>query len=506
MVEVLDEYKIMASGVPAEVRIMRREDKFTDTYELKQIKLQPATELVLDQIKRKIIENVEVDAAAISDVKGLQNARESFIKRTEEQVKEELGDVNEATKKILVGKLVHELVGLGEMELLLADENLEEVVVNSAAEPVRVYHKKWGWLETNLYLESEAQARNYASIISRWVGRQITTLNPLLDARLNSGDRANATLAPISSKGISITIRKFAKNPWTIIKQLDPKIKTVSLEVAALVWLCMQYELNALVSGGTASGKTSILNAMLIFTPPNQRVISIEDTRELFMPDFLHWTPLLTRPPNPEGKGEITMLDLVVNSLRMRPDRIVVGEIRRAMEAEVLFEAMHTGHAVYATVHADSAEQVRRRLINPPIELPESVLGALHLIVVQYRDRRSGRRRTFEVAEVIPNEDGTVKVNVIYRWNPATDVLEKISEPVRLLTQLKMYAGMDEKMMQADLKEKQMILQYMLDRKITETDDIGRIVANYYRNREKVLEIVKRKGNPEELYRMKTGG
>jgi len=269
-----------------------------------------------------------------------------------------------------------------------------------------------------------------------------------------------------------------------------------------LLWLCMQYELNILVAGGTASGKTSILNALMPFIPPNHRIISIEDTRELRLPDFLHWVPLTTREPNPEGKGEITMLDLLVNSLRMRPDRVVVGEIRRQEEAEVLFEAMHTGHSVYATLHADTAEQVIRRLTNPPINLPEALLESLHLVVVQFRHRRMGIRRTLQVAEVLPG--GTMgasgaRLEILYRWQPQFDKIIKVRESIRLINEIRMHTGMTDEEMDKDLKEKETVLQWMLDNKIDTVNTVGKVVADYYHDKEKILKIVNKKGKPEEV-------
>ena len=141
-----------------------------------------------------------------------------------------------------------------------------------------------------------------------------------------------------------------------------------------MLWLAIEYEMNVIFSGGTASGKTVILNACMPFIPPNHRIISVEDTRELMLPDFLYWTPMVTRSPNPEGKGEVSMLDLLVSSLRMRPDRIVLGEMRRKEEAMVMFEAMHTGHSVYATMHANSATETISRLTNPPLSVPINLL------------------------------------------------------------------------------------------------------------------------------------
>ncbi|PSH00828.1 MAG: CpaF family protein, partial [Nanohaloarchaea archaeon SW_7_46_7] len=208
----------------------------------------------------------------------------------------------------------------------------------------------------------------------------------------------NSTIQPISTHGNTITIRKFARDPWTVIDFI--KNGTINKEVAAFLWLCLQYELSVLVSGGTGAGKTSLLNILMPFIPPSQRIISIEDTREVQLPEFLHWVPLTTREANPEGKGEISMLDLLVNSLRMRPDRILVGEIRKKRQAEVLFEAMHTGHSVYSTIHADTAEQTVQRLLNPPIDVAEQMVKSVDVNVVMFRERRRNFRRVFQVAEV----------------------------------------------------------------------------------------------------------
>ena len=259
------------------------------------------------------------------------------------------------------------------------------------------------------------------------------------------------------------------------------------MEAAALLWLSVQYEMNVIVGGGTASGKTSFLNALLAFTPPNQRVVSIEDTRELLLPRFLHWTPMLTRLPNTEGRGGVGMLDLVVNSLRMRPDRIVLGEVRRQNEAEVLFEAMHTGHSVYATLHADDSVQVKNRLINPPISLHESLLSALHLVVAQYRQRRTGIRRTLEISEVIPS-DGGISFNIVYKWDPREDLMERVGDHIRIDNEITGRTGMRAKEISKDLGEKQLILSAMLEAGIRRVDDVGLVFARYYKSPATVVE------------------
>lgn len=483
----LESYKVESEGVMAEVSIIDAESQFTNVYALRLTKIRPSTQAVMNFLKQRVIDAVNIKAAQMADVAEWDTLRVKVREKAHDLVRSELGSLSKQEEDILVGRLLQEMLGVGELEFLLADEGLEEVVVISANEPVWVYHRKYGWLKTNVLLPSEEQIRNYASIMGRRVGKQITNLEPLMDAYLLSGHRVNATLSPISAKGNSITIRKFRKDPFTIIDFIDPKIHTLNLEAAALMWLSVQYEMNVLIGGGTASGKTSFLNALLAFSPPNQRLVSIEDTRELLLPSFLHWTPMVTRLANSEGKGGVSMLDLAMNSLRMRPDRIVLGEVRRQSEAEVLFEAMHTGHSVYATLHSDDVTQVKNRLTNPPISLNERLLSALHLAVVQYRQRRTGIRRTVEIAEFIPTTDG-VSFNIVYRWDPRSDALEKVGEHTRIDSEIANRTGMRSKEIAKDLQEKQLVLSAMLEAGINKVDDVGRVFAAYYKDQAAVVE------------------
>jgi flagellar protein FlaI len=393
---------------------------------------------------------------------------------------------------------MQEMFGLGRIEFLLEDPNLEEVVINGSKEPVWIYHKKFGWLKTNITVNSESEILNYANNIGRKVGRQVTLLNPLMDAHLSTGDRVNATLFPISTHGNTITIRKFRRSPWTITDFIENK--TLSFEVAAWIWLAIQYELNMIVAGGTASGKTSLLNVFMTFIPPNHRIISIEDTRELQLADFLHWIPLTTREPNPEGLGEVSMLSLLVNSLRMRPDRIIVGEIRKSREAEVLFEAMHTGHSVYATLHADTAEQALKRLLNPPINVPEAVIEALHLIAVAFRDRRLGIRRMFQLAEILPKgEKGEVRDNVLYRWKPLKDEIVKENESFRLVEEIRMHTGMVDEEIKKNVEEKVDILKWFVKQQVKDLNMIGRLVAIYYSDPDFLLKNIQKHVDVEKI-------
>ncbi|MBI5224672.1 type II/IV secretion system ATPase subunit [Candidatus Micrarchaeota archaeon] len=501
--KILSTYKLENEKVVADVRVVQRESEYINTYELEYLQLNEATRAVLNTLKEKIIEKVDLKISDLVTQGDDAIVRKKFTEKAKEFIKKEFPNATAEEEDFLLGKLIQEMLGLGDLELMLADAMLEEIIVNSSKEPLWVYHRKFGWLKSNVTIATESQIQNYSEIIARKIGRQITTLTPLLDANLVGGSRVNSVLFPIASKGNSIVIRKFRADPWTIINMIDPAVNTLTAEVAALLWLCVQYEMNILVGGGTGSGKTSFLNSIMLFTPTNQRIVSIEDTRELVLPIFTHWTPMITRQPNSEGKGEITMLDLMVNSLRMRPDRIIVGEVRRQREAETMFEAMHTGHAVYSTFHAEDVFQLKSRLVNPPVNIPELSLGALNLAVIQYRQRRSGIRRTFEIAEFI-EEDNKTNINVIYRWNPATDQVEKVGESIRLYTTLGLYTGMKPKEITLELENRAKVLTYMVKRGINMVNDVGRIIAWYYVDKEKLLRIVNSNLPPDELLNPQT--
>jgi len=1027
--KIVDQYSLKVDEVPATVIITKEIGK-NPKYLLKKLKIEEPTLALLDEVKNKLIERITLTSEELLDEKVVSQLKVRFKPTAVEILTSYLKDLDEKTKEYLVGTLMHESLGLGELEFLLADQFLEEIVVGSSKEPVKVYHKKYGWLDTNIMLKDEEQILNYSNMIARRIGKQITTLNPLLDAHLLTGDRVNAVLYPIATKGHTITLRKFNTDPITVIDMLNSNI--TSIEVFALIWMALEFEMNMLVSGGTASGKcvigstpvylpngkivnigklvenkfknkkikkndtweyvdgdgaevlsldlntlkisrnkidkfwrhkapeklykiktrsgreitttgehpfftlkdgcltkikaeeiklrdriavpnklplelnkknidltsylinnkeiyienvkndvkilkdrlmkkhkltfsrlvkrlgykkstfvgwmkdnsipihdffklsklakyqfnkklllknktgsrtrnvvkipnicpelsrfvslvigdgyltndhkyvqlsnsnleilneflalaknlfgvkgyikypknrvtkavinsrvlsmilnkvfeipygdkaknatipnilfyqnekcikafvsgiidckgyiskseieissisksllkrlyllflrigitptlskkkhclyiygldnfiklknsielghldkinkldnlirnsqnsysvntipnlsntikrislnknlnqknftkqiginrglgeiweggirnptlftldtvldfvedtnlknvfesdifwdeiidieilndhnekyvydltvldnhnflagdiplfihnTSFLNACMPFIPTNHRIISIEDTRELYLPKYLYWTPLVTRPPNPEGQGQITMLDLLVNSLRMRPDRIILGEIRRKEEAEILFEAMHTGHSVYATVHADSSNETIKRLVNPPIEVPENLLGQVHLNVVMFRDRKKGIRRTYQISEFVESgeeeEGGLIRPNLLYRWNPVNDQIVEHMQSIKLLEQLTRFTGLSETEVDKDLALREKILKWMLSKNIRDVQNVGKVIREYYLNKDFVVGLVNKNSDPK---------
>ena len=1002
---IVDSYSFYSGNIPVKIAIESDRNEFVLIYKVSISQISANTDIVLDKIREELIEKVKLGIGDITDPKKLDFVKEKFKKTIINLIKKYFPDISDETLDFFTTYLMHKSFGLGKVEILMKDKDLEEIVINNAEEPIWVYHHKYGWLKTNVLLKDEGLVKHYSSLIGRKVGRSITLLTPLLDATLETGDRVNATLNPISSKGNTITIRKFSSDPITITKFIQNQV--MSYSTAALIWLGVEYESSVLISGGTASGKTSVLNAVGEFFPPNQRIISVEDsvsgdseivykdkgvikkstignlidsqikiekivlhdgteiaenkdveilsmdnygkislakpssfirhkvkkplieirlssgrkitvtkdhslfslvdnkikevsgseikegtflatprkieyegsfkiidlsihldkfedcmvsgnvikrliqehgldlvrnksnrqyyrregivpvavfkkllsyikeedkkslsivtkrshkegrtqlpllinidnnfativgmwladgcydirsvlisdpakesweilhkfanifgarvrphsdkvtavinskiikvlfkdilelkgnaytkripiwafnlnkelsssllkgyfsgdgtvkkneicvnsasrgllndvqtlllrfeillrvswklnkdktyesrigcskflkkfkidigfvqnyknvklnkicdrkpsdssdiiplakntylklkhilgkgfkenmpytswkswhgnyknshigrsyfsllvrnldissislvdpeirnivnlskndifwdkvieakeidfegyvydlsvperenficnniiahnTREITLPKYLHWVPMITRLPNIEGKGGVSMLDLIINSLRMRPDRIMVGEIRRKEEAETLFEAMHTGHSVYATLHANSAEETVNRLTNPPINVPRTLLPAIGMVLVMYRNRRTGIRRIFQIAE-ITNESNP---NVLLQYDISQDKILTANESVKFMPDLEIQTGMSKNEINLDLTNKINILKWMVKKNITDLDEIGRVIATYYTNKEGLLKFI----------------
>ena len=325
-----------------------------------------------------------------------------------------------AERQALAADIMNDVVGLGPIEQFLADRTVNEVMVNSL-NPIFVERR--GVIETTTArFMSEEHLRRVIEKIVGDVGRRIDESSPMVDARLPDGSRVNAVIPPLAVDGPTLTIRKFAADPF----QIDDLIGfgTVTEDLAELLRVIVEVGLNLLVSGGTGTGKTTLLNVLSSFIPDDERIVTIEDAVELQLHQR-HVVRLESRPPNIEGRGEVTVRDLVRNSLRMRPDRIIVGEVRGA-EALDMLQAMNTGHeGSISTVHCNSPRDALSRLetmvLMSGIDLPsrairEQVSSALDVIVHIQRGR-DGVRRVTHVTEVIGMEGDTITTSDIYAFD-----------------------------------------------------------------------------------------
>ena len=390
----------------------------------------------------------------------------------------------------LARKLFQDLVGYGEIDPLIRDDNLEEIMVIGIDKPVFVYHREYGMMKTNILFKDAGEVMNLIDSIARQINRRIDQESPILDGRLPDGSRVNATIPPISADGPSMTIRKFKRDPLTIIDLINSK--TISVELAAFFWLCFDglgvKSANAIISGGTSSGKTTTLNALSSFINPKERIITIEDTLELQIPHE-HVIRMETRPPNVENRGELTMNDLVKNSLRQRPDRIIVGEVRGS-EAITLFTALNTGHSGFGTLHSNDARETITRLTNAPMSVPNIMISAIDFIIMQNRIYRSDGvsfRRISEVAEVSGIEEGVIQLNKIFEWDPQSDTIKNVGITSKTLTEIANVSGNSLNSLYDEIKNREIVLQHMVDQNIRSIRDVSTVLEMYYLDPQKVL-------------------
>ena len=390
----------------------------------------------------------------------------------------------------LARKLFQDLVGYGEIDPLIRDDNLEEIMVIGIDKPVFVYHREYGMMKTNILFKDAGEVMNLIDSIARQINRRIDQESPILDGRLPDGSRVNATIPPISADGPSMTIRKFKRDPLTIIDLINSK--TISVELAAFFWLCFDglgvKSANAIISGGTSSGKTTTLNALSSFINPKERIITIEDTLELQIPHE-HVIRMETRPPNVENRGELTMNDLVKNSLRQGPDRIIVGEVRGS-EAITLFTALNTGHSGFGTLHSNDARETITRLTNAPMSVPNIMISAIDFIIMQNRIYRSDGvsfRRISEVAEVSGIEEGVIQLNKIFEWDPQSDTIKNVGITSKTLTEIANVSGNSLNSLYDEIKNREIVLQHMVDWNIRSIKDVSTVLEMYYLDSQKVL-------------------
>ena len=388
----------------------------------------------------------------------------------------------------------------GILEPLINDENLEEVMVIGAGAPVYVVHKDYGMVTTNLEFEDEDEITGVIKKIAGEVGRRVNAYVPLLDARLPDGSRVNATLRPASLDGPSLTIRKFTGGVFSIVDLVH--LGTITPEAAAFLWLVVEgldmSPGNVLVAGGTASGKTTTLNCLGLFIPEDDRVVTIEDTAELQLP-MRHKVRMEARPRDAEGKGELTFNQLLINTLRMRPDRIILGEVR-GPEAETLFVAMNTGHdGCMGTVHASSAKETITRLTTPPMDVSVGMVPALDLVVLQNRLHIKGKmeRRITEVSEIGGIEKDTVQLNKLYAYDPKSDTLKATGTPSKIKQDIAKYTGLSGEDIVVEIDRRKLVLDFLLQKNIKELEDVYGWIQEYHINPESVMATI------EDVYRGK---
>ena len=451
-------------------------------------------------------EKEDLDTIKLVLQRALNINRETLDETQEDFLKQAVDDIldsyrlksRKSNREKIHYYIERDLIGYGKIDTMMKDPNIEDVSCDGPGVEIFVYHRRFESLRTNVMWEDELVLEQYIIRMAQRCGKHISIAAPLLDATLMDGSRIVMTLGrEVSTKGSTFTIRRFRDEPFTPVDLLE--FKTFSAMQIAFFWLAMQYGMSMLFVGGTASGKTTSLNACSLFLPWQHKIVSIEETRELNLP-HPNWIPGCTRQgfggessgSGEKAAGEVDMYDLLRAALRERPEYIIVGEIRGA-EAYVLFQAMATGHTTYSTFHADSIQSLVHRLENKPIEIPRVLIPALDGISIQIQTRVGGKRvrRNKAIVEIIGIDPHSHELltNEAFRWDNKIDEYvftgkSYIFEKIMVKANLNRVEIMDE------TKRRQLVIEWCLKKGIRDYKDFAKVVAEYYVHPEDVMRKV----------------
>ena len=461
-------------------------------YRLKEPKLKKKEKDVFDKITESLIEIVDVRLSSVKKVGKAFEYLEKKIKTILEEIEISLDNVS--YNKIMY-YIYRDFVGLNEIESLMHDPYIEDISCDGLGIPIFVVHKKLGSIETNIVFNDMEKLKNFVVKLAERSGRYISYAEPLLDGALPDGSRVQASLAEdITTRGPTFSIRKFTAEPLSPIDLIN--LKTASPEIMAYLWYCIEAGVSMLICGGTATGKTTMLNAISLFIPPEYKIVSIEDTRELQLPHE-NWIPSVTRmgfgaiEASGERYGEVTMFDLLKESFRQNPDYVVVGEIR-GKEASVMFQGMASGHPSLGTMHAAGVSTVIKRLQSPPIELSPTLVEILDLVVTLVHAKEKGKssRRIKSIEEIQSVElSGAARTSSVFRWISSRDSFES-GEGVYTLNKIARSKGTSLVKVKKEIKNREKILNWMVENNIIHWKEISRIVSHYHTSPEEVLEEI----------------
>ncbi len=398
-------------------------------------------------------------------------------------------------------------LGYSRMDTLMKDKYIEDISCNGSGIFFYVQHRIYGSIQTNVKF-GEVELNNFVLKLAQIGGRHISLLQPIRDVTLPDGSRANITLgSEVTKKGSTFTIRKFRSNPISPIEMME--YGSIDAQQLAFLWLLMEYKRSILVSGGTATGKTTLLNVLCAFIPDEYKIVSIEDTAEL---NLMHpnWVQSVTRtgfgaaegPSSASGisgssrraPGDISLYDLLVAALRQRPEFIIVGEVR-GEEAFTLFQAIAVGHAALGTIHAGSMNELMARIESNPMHVPRSLFSNLDAVIFPMHIKKGERsmRRLANITEVLEldRDSGDLLTNTAFKWLPEQDVY-KYQGRSYLLDRIRDIYGVNKDMLKAELVDRTRFLLWMKDQGVREYDQVTRLIRHYYRNKQAVMDQMNR--------------
>ena len=441
----------------------------------------------LDIIKKLLMTELQV---SMGEIKSKRDAERRLGHKIEKMIRTYRLKIPKKNIAKIKYYAIRDFIHLGKIEPLMRDHMIEEISCDGTGIPIYVWHREHESIPTNIMFEKDAELNNFARKLAYICGKHVSMADPIVDASLPDGSRINLTLGhEITRRGSTFTIRRFRADPITIIDLI--KFGTVSIDIAAFMWYLAEKKSTMLIAGGTASGKTTALNALSTFIKPGQKVVSIEDTQELNLPHE-NWVPAVSRQNFTDTQiGEINQFDLLRAALRQRPDIIIVGETR-GREAYTLFQAMATGHGGFSSIHADSIDATLTRLTSSPMDVPKALIAnSLDLITLQLKIRVGNKsaRRIIQVAEIdgIDDKTGLIKTNTVFRWNPATDSHEFSGKSV-VFEKIKERDGDSDEKINYELTKRRVALEWMVKNNIREHRKVSENVMEYYENPERFYE------------------
>ena len=479
----------------AYVEILREKDSLDKCYFLVEVELteeeEEVMEFISETMNRLVIDTAELDSKG--DEVYLSERLNQVIKEYDVKVKDE-------SKDKIFYYLGKDALGLGRIDPLLKDPNIEDISCDGSGVPVFLYHRKYGSLKSNVKFASEDELSSFIFKLAQRCGKHISIAEPMLDATMPDGSRVQMTLSDeITAKGSTFTVRKFREDPFSPPDLVE--FNTMSPEMIAYLWIAIENGINTLFAGGTASGKTTTMNAVSLFIPRESKIVSIEETREINLP-HPNWIPGVARSGfgavvADKMVGEIDMYDLMKAALRQRPEYILVGEIR-GREAYVLFQAMATGHATYSTVHADSAQSLIHRLEGKPINIPRVMLQSLDIVCLHVitRVKNKRARRCKQVIEIIDIDPTTKEIltNEVFRWDPVEDRFV-YSGKSYILERVRAEKDLNREAMTQEIKNRKKIVEWMNNNNIREFRDVAKLIAQYTENPVEALKIIGKDAN-----------
>jgi len=455
-------------------------------YKLEEPDLGSNEEKILDILEEGIKELINISYLTVKK-------NETVITYLEKNIKvliDELGiSIDEDSYQKIMYYIYRDFVGLNEIEALMKDYFIEDIECNGVNTPLYVVHRKFRNLRTNIIFKKSDKLSSFVEKLAQKCGKYISYANPILEGALEEGSRVSATYSSdVSSRGASFTIRKFTKEPFTPIQLID--LGSVSPEVLSYLWLLVEYGSNIMVIGGTGSGKSSFLNSIAFFIPPQARVVSIEDTKEL---NLMHenWLSSIAREQvssvGKEKYGEVSMFDLLRESFRQRPDYVIVGEIR-GKEAYVLFQGASSGHPTMSTMHANSVNAMVKRLETEPINLSPALIESLDVVcvMVQEKEGKKMSRKLKEVVEIVKVDEGGVSSTIPFKWDPASKTfLYKLENYV--FEKLFIKHGISKDKLVNEFKLRTALINKMYQNKIFGFEEVQEVINSYYKSKDKVL-------------------